>query len=149
MSRDPSIKISRPRAVQHVSTGVIREAHESDIPAIIDLYTRLNDPNILPRSEEEYKDAIGRAGFFIVTARDLVVAASGVFPVSLDPLYLEFGGTAVDYPERGFGLQKYSWRLEFRGALFFFRTDFRAEYILLLIQKKTKNQYEILSIPDL
>jgi N-acetylglutamate synthase-like GNAT family acetyltransferase len=86
--------------------ATIRAAYQIDIPRITVLYEKLNDPAILPRAYREYSEAVRGGGFFIVEARGTVLGASAVFPVSYDPYYVEFGGTAVDPSARGFDLQR-------------------------------------------
>jgi GNAT superfamily N-acetyltransferase len=85
----------------------LRGAVPEDVSDILRFFELANDPNVLPRSEEDYGRSVENGLFYVVESDDQLIAAAGLFYLNAhDNGPLEMGSCFVAPDARGFGLQK-------------------------------------------
>jgi hypothetical protein len=95
---------------------VVRPARPEESASVFAFYKAKHDPSVLPRPEKDLRDAAAKGLFFIAHALRRPVAVAGVFDLGDIP-FVELGGTFVDEPLRGFGLQRLLFRLRIAAVV--------------------------------
>ena len=88
-----------------VAKLILRAAKTGETDRLLAFYEKNPDRFLLPRPFSEFKTAIDRGQFFVVTDGEDIIAASGVFDYSEDEPFVELAETFVAAEFRGFGLQ--------------------------------------------
>ena len=95
---------------------VVRPTRPEESASFFAFYKAKHDPSVLPRRETDLRDAAAKGLFFIAHAQRRPVALAGVFDLGDIP-YAELGGTLIDEPHRGFGLQRLLFRLRIAAVV--------------------------------
>lgn len=95
---------------------VLRPAKPEDAANVFAFYEHWKWEGVVERSEDSLKKAAEQGLLFLIEADRSIVAASGVFDLTGVP-YVEVGGTLVEPPSRGFGLQSLLFQIRFAGIV--------------------------------